>query len=119
MRMYCGTTRTNNLNHKRGIRSSLNTSNIIKVAKPKETQSRTSTPFSLLKENNLLSAGKKSTVASIATAPLVTHHKAALGDCSVASADLDQERLVKIRPMLANTSVVKVSVLASSAPIPL
>ena len=80
--------------------------------------SATSTACSLLKENKLLSTGKKMTKASSANAPDVTHHRAGLGDCRVAQADFDQERLVNIKPILAKTKVVKVSARASLAPTP-
>ena len=76
---------------------------------PIKTHSATSSACSLLKENKLLSTGKNMTKASIDKAPEVTHHKAGLGDCRVAQADFDQERLVNIKPTLASTSVVKVS----------
>ena len=85
---------------------------------PIKAHSATSSACSLLKENKLLSTGKKTTKASSANALDVTHHKAGLGDFRVAHADFDQERLVNIKPILASTSVVKVRARASLAPMP-
>ena len=104
--------------YKLAVRNSLKISSIPKIAIPIRLHSARSFKCNVLNENKLFNTGMKSTNIKTVKALLTTHHKVGLREFIVKILGFDHDRLVKINPILARTSVVNVSARASSAPVP-
>lgn len=94
----------------------MNTSNHTILNVPVAKQIAISTGCNTVKWNKVLNAGMLKTVARNTIAPPTTHFKAGLGLLHPAIVVDSHERLARISPRFARTSVVKVRLRASISP---